>query len=141
MFDDIMQAVLEFLIKLKNIFASKKFLKFCGLGIINTFNDALFSWIFHFFLQENVSAVLGYAVAVTIAFFLCCRFIFKRRPSIDMYIRFVSSYVPNFIIYFLVTFITINVLQLPQFWATVLAAMTGGPITYIIIRFYAFGLK
>ena len=141
MFDDIIQAIVGFFIKLKKAFLSKKFLKFCGLGVINTFNDAFFSWLFHHFLQENVSAALGFAVAVTIAFFLCSKFIFKRKPTIYMYARFISSYIPNFIIYFLVTFITINVLNLPQFWATVLAAMTGGPITYIIIRFYAFGLK
>lgn len=117
------------------------FIQFCLLGIINTFNDALFSWLAHFIMQENVAAVAGYAVALTIAFFLSCKVIFKSKPDFRKYIRFIISYIPNFIIFFLVTFITINTLHLPQFWATVLAAMAGGPVTYIIIKLYAFRKK
>lgn len=134
-----MTAIHELLLKLKRTFVSKKFIEFCALGVVNTFNDALFSWIFHFVVQENVAAVLGYFVALTIAFFLSSKIIFKRRPTLQRYVRYGLSYIPNFIIYFLVTFITINTLGLPQFWGTVLAAMAGGPITFVIIKVYAFG--
>lgn len=134
-------AIHELLLKVKRTFVSKKFIEFCVLGVVNTFNDALFSWIYHYFIQENVAAVLGYFTALTIAFFLSSRFIFKKQPSLERYIRFGISYIPNFIIYFLVTFITINTMNLPQFWATVLAAMAGGPITFVIIKIYAFGRK
>ncbi len=134
-----MTAIHELLLKIKRTFLSKKFIEFCALGVVNTFNDALFSWIFHYFVQENVAAVLGYFTALTIAFFLSGRFIFKRSPSLERYIRFGISYIPNFIIYFLVTFITINTMDLPQFWGTILAAMAGGPITFVIIKVYAFG--
>ena len=127
--------------KLKRTFLEKRFLEFCALGIVNTFNDALFSWLFHLRLQENVSAVLGYAIALTIAFFLSCFVIFKEAPTKKRYFRFLISYIPNFLIYFLVTFLTINVLNLPQFWATVIAAAAGGPITFVIIKLYAFGKK
>ncbi len=111
------------------------------LGVVNTFNDAFFSWLAHFVMQENVAAVLGYFIALTIGFFISCRVIFKTTPTLSRYIRFGVSYIPNFIIYFLVTFITINTMELPQFWATVLAAMAGGPITFVIIKVYAFGKK
>ncbi|MCQ2478731.1 MAG: GtrA family protein [Clostridia bacterium] len=127
--------------KIKNTFLSAGFIEFCLLGAINTFDDALFSWLFHFILQENAAAVAGYAVALTIAFFLSSKVIFKSKPTFKKYVRFVVSYIPNFIIYFLVTFITINTMHLPQFWATVLAAMAGGPITYVIIKIYAFGKR
>ena len=55
------------------------------------------------------------------------------------YLRFLISYIPNLIIYTLVSFITINLWQLDQFWATVLATAAGGPITFVIIKIYAFG--
>lgn len=129
------------LIKFFKKLLNNGFIRFCLLGIINTFNDAFFSWLAHFVIQENAAAVAGYAVALTIAFFLSCKMIFKSKPSFKKYIRFIISYIPNFIIFFLVTFITINTLRLPQFWATVLAAMAGGPVTYIIIKLYAFGKK
>ena len=134
-------AIREIFLKLKRTFVSKKFICFCALGVINTFNDAFFSWIYHFVMQENVAAVLGYFTALTIGFFLSSRFIFKKPPALNRYIRYGISYIPNFIIYFLVTFITINTLNLPQFWGTVLAAMMGGPITFVIMKVYTFGKR
>lgn len=131
----------KFFLKIIKIFISKSFLEFTVLGGINTFNTALFSTLFHYVLQENIAAFFGYISSLSIAFFINCKIIFKKHPSIRNYIKFLISYIPNFVIYTLVTFVTINTLHLPQFWATVLAAITGGPITYFIIRMYAFGNK
>ena len=132
-------AIRELILKLKRTFVSKKFIEFCALGAINTLNDAIFSSIYHALgLQNNVAAVVGYYTALTIAFFLSSRFIFFKRPTLDRYIKFFVSYVPNFIIFFLVTFITINTMNLPQFWGTILAAMMGGPVTFVIMKIYTF---
>ncbi len=134
-------AIRELLLKIKNTFFSQNFIKFCALGVINSFNDALFSSIFHYFMQENVAAVAGYAVALTIAFFLNSHFIFKKQPSFKGYARFCLSYIPNFLIYFSVTFVTITWLKLPQFWGTIAAAAVGGPVTFVVLKIYAFGKK
>ena len=132
----------NFLVKLKNTFLSRGFIEFCLLGLVNTFNDSLFSWLFSLLVgRGNLAAALGYSVALSIAYMLTCKVIFKNRPGLKSYFRFIVSYIPNFIIFFLVTFITINTWHLPQFWATALAAMAGGPITYVIIKIYAFGKK
>ncbi len=132
-------AIRELLLKIKRTFVSKKFIKFCVLGVINTLNDAIFSSIYHALgLQDNVAAVLGYFTALTIAFFLSSYIIFKRKPALERYIKFFISYIPNFIIFFLVTFITINTMGLPQFWGTILAAAAGGPVTFVIMKIYTF---
>lgn len=134
-------AIRELLLKIKRTFLSKNFIMFCALGVVNSFNDALFSSLFSYFMQKNLAAVAGYAISLTIAFFLSGHFIFKENPSFKRYVRFCLSYVPNFIIYVLVTFITINTLHLPQFWGTIAAAAVGGPVTFVIIKIYAFGKK
>ena len=92
------------------MFLNKKFIGFCAIGIINTFNTAFFSWLAHFKIQENISAHIGFFISLTINYILT-----------------------------LVSFITINLWQLDQFWATVLATAAGGPITFVIIKIYAFG--
>lgn len=125
----------------KSIFFNIKFLGFCLVGIINTFNTAFFSWVGHFFLQENIAAIFGYFVSLMIAFIMNSIFLFKHRPSAALLGRFLISYIPSFIIYFLFTFVTINTLDIPQFWATVIAVVLGGPVTFIIVRLYAFGLN
>lgn len=140
----IKEQVINVLGKAKRTFLSKGFIEFCALGLINTFNDSFFSWMFSlipFIGRGNLAAVLGYAVALSIAYMLTCRIIFKNKPSLSSYWRFLISYIPNFIIFYLVTFITINTWHLHQFWATALAAAAGGPITYVIIKIYAFRKK
>ena len=129
----------DFINKVIKTFLSPKFILFCLLGVVNTFNAAFFSWLAHYVIQENAAAVFGYAVSLSINYFLNSRIVFKKPLNFKGLIRFIISYIPNFIIYFLVTFITINTLKMSQFWATVLAAMAGGPVTFIIIKLYAFG--
>lgn len=128
----------NFFKKVKRTFFTKKFLEFTILGGINTLNTAIFSHIANKIVQENIATVIGYIISLTIAYFINCMVIFKDKLSINGYLKFWISYIPNFIIFFLVTFITINTLGLPQFWATVLAAMVAGPVTFIIMKIFAF---
>ena len=132
----------ELLKRIRKTFLSKGFIEFCALGIINTFNDSLFSWFFSLLVGEgNTAAIMGYALALTVAYLLSSRFIFYSKPELRKYIRFVISYIPNFIIFVLVNTITVKTWGLPQFWGTAIAAAAGGPITYVIIKIYAFGKK
>ncbi|MBR3969294.1 MAG: GtrA family protein [Clostridia bacterium] len=136
-----MRAIREFFLKLKRTFVSKKFLEFCVFGLVNTITHGLFSKLFSHFMQANAAYVVGFFFSNFIAFFLNSYFIFKKSPTLKRYTKFIVSYIPCLIIGFLVTFITINTLKLPQFWGTILAAMVGGPLTYIIMKVYTFGRK
>lgn len=114
---------------------------FCLIGIINTFNTAFFSWLAHLKLQENISAHIGYFISLTINYILNSTVVFKNKLNLRSYLRFLISYVPNYIIYSLVSLVTINILEIDQFLATVLAIAAGAPITFVIIKLYAFGSK
>ena len=129
----------EFLRKLRRTFLSEKFIGYCLIGVINTFNTGVFSWILHFLVQENIAAALAFFLSLTVNYLLNSHFVFKTHLHYIKYLKFLLSYIPHFIIYFLVSFITINVLEMDQFWATILATAAGGPITFIIIKLYAFG--
>ena len=126
---------------LNHTFLSKKFIGFCLIGIINTFNTAFFSWLAHFKIQENISAYIGYFISLTINYILNSIIVFKNSLGLKRYFRFLLSYVPNFVIYTLVSLLTINVMQMNQFWATVLATAAGAPVTFVIIKLFAFGNK
>ena len=126
---------------LKCTFLSKKFIGYCLIGIINTFNTAFFSWLAHFKVQENIAAYIGYFISLTINYILNSIIVFKNRLNLRRYLRFLLSYVPNFIIYTLVSLLTINIMQINQFWATVLATAAGAPVTFLIIKLFAFGSK
>lgn len=137
----ILDVTKNLLVKAKNTFITKSFLRFCILGCINCLNDAIFSHFANYFMQKNLAAVVGYMISLSLAFYLTSMFIFKSKPTFSKYYKFLLSYIPNFIIFFLVTFITINTWKLPQFVGTFLAAAAGGPITFIMIKLFAFGKK
>mgnify|MGYP003304023673 FL=1 len=136
-----MNAIRTLLKKAKKTFLNEYFIKFCILGIFNTVVHGILSKIFSLVLQPNAAFALGFFGSNVIAFLLNSYVIFNKPASLKRYIRFLIAYIPYFTIGFLVTFITINTLKLPQFTATVLAAVAGGPITFVIMRVYAFGRK
>ena len=125
--------------EIKKTFMSEKFVGFCLIGVINTFNTAFFSWLLHFKIQGNFAAYLGFFLSLTVNYFLNSVIVFRNHIRFKKYLKFLISYIPNFIIYFLVSFITLNLLEMDQFWATVIATAAGGPVTFIIIKLYAFG--
>ena len=129
----------EFLRKLRRTFLSEKFIGYCLIGIINTFNTGVFSWFLHLIhFQENLAAYFAFFLSLTVNYLLNSHFVFKNPLHIKTYLKFLLSYIPHFIIYFLVSFITINLLEMGQFWATIIATAVGGPVTFIIIKLYAF---
>ena len=136
-----MNAIRTLLKKAKKTFLNEYFIKFCILGIFNTVVHGILSKILSLVLQPNAAFALGFFGSNVIAFLLNSYVIFNKPASLKRYIRFLIAYIPYFTIGFLVTFITINTLKLPQFTATVLAAVAGGPITFVIMRVYAFGRK
>lgn len=137
----IFRYIMDFLLKMKKTFLSGNFIKFCLFGIINTFNTSLFSWLFSFFLQDNIAAMVGYIVSLQGAFLLTCRYIFKSKPDTVKYQRFLISYIPSFLVYVLIHAGALDALKLSQFWASFLAVMLSGPLTFVIVKIYAFNEK
>ena len=131
----------NFLLMLKRTFLSVGFLEYCAIGCVNTFTLAVFSSLACLIMQENIAAIVGYILSNIGAFVLNCYVIFKKKPTLRRYFRFAVSYIPNFIIYITGSVFTLNMLGLPQFWGTVLAAMIGGPVTFIIIKLFTFKQK
>lgn len=124
--------------KCKNIFLSIEFMKFVIIGVINTFNGTLFSYIYSSFLNENIAFIFGYITGLLISYLLNSYFTFKESLSIQKFIRFAISYIPNFLIQYIVVLIVINILGLYNLIAYGLAALIGVPVTFIIMKLFAF---
>lgn len=131
----------KFFLMLKRTFLSIGFLEYCAIGCVNTFTVAVFSSVACLVMQENIAAIVGYVLSNIVGFILNCLVVFKKKPTLRRYFRFAVSYIPNFIFYITGSVFTLNMLELPQFWGTVLAAMIGGPVTFIIIKLYTFKQK
>ncbi|WP_321993045.1 HAD-IB family phosphatase [Clostridium butyricum] len=127
--------------KLKNIFFTKEFFTFLIVGGINTINGIVFSYVYSLFLGVNVSFVLGYVTAMTISYLLNSTLVFKEDMGIVKYIKFCISYIPNFIIQNIFVLIFYNILHWNKLIVFALAAIVGVPVTFIIMKFFAFNKK
>ena len=127
--------------KLKNIFFTKEFFTFLIVGGINTINGIVFSYVYSLFLGVNVSFVLGYVTAMTISYLLNSTLVFKEDMGVIKYIKFCISYIPNFIIQNIFVLLFYNMLQWNKLIVFALAAIVGVPVTFIIMKFFAFNKK
>lgn len=124
--------------KIKRLFLNKEFIFFIAIGGINTINGVVFSYIYSNLLNENLAFILGYISGLIISYLLNSRITFKEKLSFVKFIKFGVSYIPNFIIQNIVVVIALNILDLHKLIAYSLAAIIGIPVTFILLKFFAF---
>ncbi len=131
----------KLILKFKDTFFSKQFFIFVTIGIINTFIGVVFSYIFSSFLNENLAFIVGYICGLLVSYLLNSFFTFRENLDLNKFIKFSISYIPNFIIQNIVVLIVFNVMGLHKLIAYVLAAIIGVPVTFVLMKFFAFKHK
>lgn len=131
----------NFVESFKKMFFSREFLSFVIIGVINTFNGVVFSYIYSNFLNENFAFVFGYISGLIISYILNSKITFKERLKLMKFVRFAISYIPNFIIQNIVVVIVFNIMGWHKLIAYGLAAAIGVPVTFILIKLFAFNKK
>ena len=63
--------------KIKSIFINKEFILFIIIGVINTFNGVMFSFIYSSILNENLAFILGYISGLVVSYILNSYITFK----------------------------------------------------------------
>lgn len=124
--------------KIKDIFLSREFILFLIVGVINTFNGTVFASIYSIFLNENIVFVLGYISSLIISYILNSFITFKEKLEVRKFIKFVISYIPNFIIQNIVVIIVFNICNYDKIIAYILAAIIGVPVTLVLMKFFVF---
>ena len=124
--------------KLKREFFSREFFQFLVVGVINAANGTLFGWLFSLILPVNAAFVCGYAVALTIAYFLNTFWIFRQKLSVKKFVLFCVSYIPNFIIQNGLVFLLYNLAHLNRVLVFALSALIAVPITFLCVKFLCF---
>lgn len=124
--------------KFKNTFLTKEFILFVIIGIINTFNGVLFATLYSKYLNANLAFIAGYISGLFISYILNSLVTFKEKLGFLRFIKFSISYIPNFIIQNITVFLIFNILGWPNILAYILAAAIGVPVTFILMKFFAF---
>lgn len=127
--------------KFKDTFFTKEFIAFVIIGVINTFNGTIFSYIYSSFLNENLAFIFGYISGLFISYILNSLITFKEKLQFSKFIKFGISYIPNFIIQNVVVVVLFNIMGLNKLVTYMLAAIIGVPVTFILMKFFAFNKK
>ena len=123
---------------LKKLFLSPEFGRFVLIGTINGFNAICVAYITTHILPVNIAFIIGYMVSLSISYFLNSYFVFKRNCTVERYLKFCLSYIPNFLIQNICVIIMFNWWGWHEIIAFLLAALFGVPITYVILNLLTF---
>ncbi len=129
---------MEFIKKIKETFFTYNFIMFVIIGVINTLNSVWISYLLSLIFDANLSFVIGYIISLGIAYILNSVFNFKTKLDFIRFIKFAVSYIPNFIIQNVVVIVVYNILGFNKLIAYALAAIIGIPVTFIILKVFAF---
>lgn len=129
--------------KIRHTFFNPKFIRFVFVGCLNTFNGVLFSYLYSLFIKNSTLAfVIGYITSLTISYLLNSFITFHdKNLTIEKFIKFCISYIPNFMIQLVCVYIIIDVLNWHKLIAYIIAAIIGIPITYLALLLFPFKEK
>lgn len=126
---------------IKHAFLSAEFIAFLFIGIVNAINGVLFASLFSLLTNPNLAFIIGYLCSLTISYFLNTFLAFKERPGFLRYIKFCISYIPNFLIQNGLVLLLYNKLGINYILVYALAVAIAVPITFLMLKFYAFAKK
>ena len=126
--------------KLKKHFLTREFFLFLVIGCINTFNGTFIAWLCACLSPyNNLNFNIGYIIGNIIAYIMNSYIIFHETLDIVRYVKFFISYIPNYIIQNLIVLIFYNYLGFPPVVSYLLAAILGIPVTFLMVKIFAFG--
>lgn len=126
--------------KAKHHFLTKEFFLFLVVGCINTFNSTFIAWIISYLSPYgNLNFNIGYILANIVAYWMNSVIIFHESLSLERYVKFFISYIPNYIIQNIIVVIFYNMLGFPAVISYLIAAILGIPVTFLMVKIFAFG--
>lgn len=121
-------------------FLSRQFVIFVFIGGFNTLSGTVFAYLYSLWFNVNQAFVFGYLSSLTIAYILNTTINFKEKINLKKFVKFMISYIPNFMIQNLVVYIVFNCMGYAKLTAYLIAAVLGIPITFVCVKGFAFGI-
>lgn len=122
-------------------FFSLQFLTYAIVGTVNTVNGIILALIYSNFFDENLSFIFGYITGLLFSYILNSIVTFKQSLSFKKLIKYVISYIPNFLIQNIAVVVFYNILGWYKLIAYSLAAVVAVPITFLLMKYFTFGNK
>lgn len=137
----------EKLMNIINKFLTAEFVKFVVIGVINTLSTAVIATVLdkiasvlniseQILVKTNITFIVGYILSMIISFFLNTYFTFNEKPTLKKALKFPVSYIPNFIVQYIVVHLLGN-----GTLSYIIAAVIGIPVTFLTMRIFVYRKK
>lgn len=123
----------------KNHFASKEFIFFLTAGGAGTLSNFAISSFLSLYIDPVVSYVFGYLFSLIVTYLINAKIAFKAGFNFVSFVKFAVSYFPNFLILVIVVYIFVEQFGFNPILSYGIAALTGIPLTFLLVKFFAFG--
>ena len=128
--------------RMRRHFFTREFLLFLVVGCVNTFNGTFLAWLYAFVVEDrNLAFNCGYLTACAVGYCLNSVFVFPEPLSLQRFLRFAVSYIPNYIIQNIIVLIFYNWLGFPPVVSYLISAALGVPVTFLCVKLFAFERK
>jgi putative flippase GtrA len=124
--------------KIKRTYFTREFILFVFCGGMGTITNFICSLVISMILNPSVSYVFGYGISLFIAYTLNAKLIFHQNISWMGFIKFIASYIPNFIVLFSFVLFFLNILHWSKVIVYTLAGLLGLPLTFILVKKFTF---
>lgn len=124
--------------KLMQHFMDRKFLLFLfcgGSGTLFNFAVSLFSAQY---VNPSLAYLIGYSASLFVTFYLTANLVFHQPMAMERFFKFVVSYIPNFLIQMILVLLFLKLWNLPPLLVYALATLLGLPITFLLLKLFAF---
>lgn len=130
-----------FVSRMKKTFLSRDFLLFVFCGGMGTLTNFVCSLLISTQINPTAAYVGGYGISLFVTYALSAFLIFSEKLRIGDFAKFVVSYVPNFLIQIIFVAVFLNIFNWNKVIVYALAILIGLPISFILVKFFAFGRK
>lgn len=117
---------------------SPEFFRFWCVGWFNLVAAWILEVLWSELLPPNIGFSVGYFMSLLVSFTLNSKITFKVPMTVYRLVRFILSYIPNFLVQTLTVLLFYNLLQFPHSVTYFLAAAVGTPVTFICLKWFAF---
>jgi len=116
-----------------------EWLRFAGVGVVNTATYYVVFRGLHLFMLYLVAHVLAFAVCIVVSFFLNCAFTFHVSPTWRRFIRFPLSNLTTFIVMTVGVSVLVEEVGADPNVAALVSALVAVPVSFVISRMLLVG--
>ncbi|EHK84000.1 GtrA family protein [Saccharomonospora azurea] len=113
----------------------RRLIRFAAVGVVNTATYVGLYLVLRLVVSYLVAHVVAFALAMVGSYFLNCRFTFRIRPSLRTFLLFPLSNVTNFVVSSVGLYLLVDVLDVNDKVAPLLAAAVAIPVTFLVAQY------